>query len=65
MLDFNDVWEPVTYNAKDFTAIYNDQIWHEIWRVFPGLKCIATVREFTFFVNDSGSHYFTIERGED
>ena len=60
-----DTWEPVTYNAKDFTAIYDDKVWHEIWRVFPGLTCVATVREFTFYTSASGSHYFTIERGED
>lgn len=55
----------VEYNARDFTARFCEQIWHEIWRPFPGLKCVATAGEFTFYVNDSGAHYFTIERGED
>ena len=68
MLSFIDgVMYPdfVEYNPKDFTARFNGCIWHEIWRVFPGLQCVAVAGEYTFYTNAEGSHYFTIERGED
>jgi hypothetical protein len=59
-----DEWT-IDYNAHDFTAVFQDLIWHEIWRPFPGLRCVATAAEFTFYVSDSGGHYFTIEREEE
>lgn len=69
MLDFNNgITYPdfVEYNPKDFTARFNNWIWHEIWRVFPGLLCVAVAGEYTFYVNEkTGAHYFTIDRGED
>ncbi len=63
MLNFPE-WS-VEYNARDFTAKFCEHIWHEIWRPFPGLKCVATAAEFTFYVNTkTGARYFTIERGK-
>jgi hypothetical protein len=60
-----DEWT-IDYNAHDFTAVFQDLIWHEIWRPFPGLRCVATAAEFTFYTNEDGTaHYFTIEREEE
>lgn len=55
----------VEYNAKNLTARFDGRIWYEIWRVFPGLKCVATAAQYTFFTNEDGTqHYFTVQRGD-
>ena len=61
----NEDWT-IDYNHNTFTAVFQDCVWHEIWRPFPGLRCVATAAEFTFYVNDNtGARYFTIEREEE